>query len=420
MKTLMHVLSAVSLVLLVGCGGEEEKYSRYPSVCIPGYTKDDYVEQLSDENSEKVYNAICRLGSSARNMGNALWGEKADPESDDWQMAQRVYSEMRIQLQSKDPIVLAASLRFLQLFAGSHASRSELVDPVCRINSRNPVVQFEQVELLKQLADDETMVPEPLLRRLLNSRSWIVSRNTYGLIGGLANEGLRAELLQRYTSSADEIEHTLILVALGEGPSSPELEFMMNEVLHTESAKIRNCAFHSVLGQLESPAVQRWISKHAAEFDPDEQKWIFNAAGELDSTEAALTLMHEMLACGYTPDDDFLDEVIALEDKIARGHDKEKSDEDMEEAQKALAGVGELIAAHPVLAQRLEEVRKRKSIERHQYAVLSQKLDPLKDDFIAKTRRILTENGVPEDKQQEFLKPVTGLDAMRVVQAISQ
>ena len=69
------MLLVSGLILIAGCG-EEESYSRYPSVSIPAFTSDDYIEQLSSEDPEVIYNAVCNLADSAREMGNALWGEK--------------------------------------------------------------------------------------------------------------------------------------------------------------------------------------------------------------------------------------------------------------------------------------------------------------------------------------------------------
>lgn len=413
------------LVLMVGCGSDEESYTRYPSVRIPEFTSDDYVVHLSSEDPEVIYNAVCNLGNSARKMGGSLWGDKADPESDEWKAAQQVYTNICIQLQSEVPMTVAASLRFLQLFVGSHEARSELIDPVCRINSSSVLVQFEQVALLKRLVDDTTTVPEPLLRRLLESKSWIVSRSTYGLVGELSNESLRSDLLARYRSDNDEAERLLLLAAYGNSSEPEVIEFMMNEMLATDRPKIRHAAFFSLMNNIETPLVQAWIIEHSAEFEPDEQGWIFNAAGEMDNDEAGLKLVHEMLNCGYEPEDKFLLEYIEM-DYIFKAslsgelsEELELSEEEIEECKVLCASMEKILQENRVVAARLNELREREAQKRAQCQALEAEFGPLVDEFMEKAGIVLSQHAVSDEEQEKFLKPITGLNYTSLIPAAS-
>jgi len=417
MKTLFHILIIAGMALMAGCGEEKEQFARYPSVGIPEYTCDDYVRQLSDTDPEIVYNAICNLGISAREMGNALWGDKANPESDEWKSAMHVYTNVCLQLEKDDPMAIAASLRYLQLFAGSHASRSELMEPVVQLESAHPLVQFEQVELLLRLIDENTSVPEPVLRRLINSKSWIVSRSAYGLVGRQSDESLRAELLHRYHSSNDETERLIVLASLEEGTTPDELEFMMNEMMETESSGIRKRAFYSILNNASDPVVEAWLGAHLSEFGKEEQGLVFGVAEEMDDAEAGFRLMEKLLAQGYEPDDSFLQDILDVETAIAEASSEDLAGEDLAEAKNMLAKLDRLIAGNPPLAKRMADLRESEALRRTRYEALQAEIEPLKSELVQKLEKVLSEHEIPEDEQEKFLKAVVGLDAESVIRA---
>lgn len=421
MKQKIRILLAVSLVLIAGCG-EEESYSRYPSVNIPAFTSDDYVLQLSSADPEVTYNAVCNLGESAREMGHALWGEKADPESEKWNEAQHVYTNICVQLQSENAMIVAASLRYLQLFAGGHENHAELVDPVCRIKSSDPLVQFEQTALLVILADETTQIPEPLLRRLLDSKSWIVSRSAYGLIGALSNDEMRAELLSRYRTATDESERLLLLEAYGNSSDPEVLEFLMEERLSAEDVRIRQIAFGSLQNQIETPLVLTWMIEHAAEFDQKEQQALFEVTnGVLADEGRGLELMRTLLSAGYVPEDEFLGGLIKMQYMITEAPPEELSEElgmseaEIEKCKAMYADMENVLQSSPAVAARLSELGNIQDERRVRCRALEAEFDPVAEEFMEKARTVLSEHGVPEEDQQNFLKPIAKLKVEKII-----
>jgi hypothetical protein len=425
MKKTIPILFAVSLVLGAGCDGDKETFSRYPSLDVPEYQTDDYIRELSGSNPEVVYNAICHLGKGAAGFGNAMWGKEADPESEKFQDAQHVYSSICAQLQSKDPQLVAVSLRFLQLFARGKDARSELIEPVCAVESSHPLVQFEQVALLNMLVDEPTQLPEPLLTRLLNSKSWVVSRSTYGLIGKLSNDSLRSELLARYRSESDESERLLLLEAYGNSSEPKVLEFLMEEMLSTEDVRIRQIAFVSLLNQIETPLVLTWMIEHAAKFGQKEQKSLFDAAYEMDGDDAGFDLMRELLVIGYAPEDEFLMEYIEMEYILTTAFSEELSEEldlseeDIQESKAMCANMEKILQNSPVVAKRLNELREKEAEKRIQCQAVEVEFDPLVEEFMEKAKTILSEHAVPDEEQKKFLKPITSLNLMNIIPAQS-
>ena len=66
MKYIKYILLTTCLILVTGCS-DEDTFTRYPSVSIPEYKTKDYPRELSDPESELVYNAVCNLAAERVN-----------------------------------------------------------------------------------------------------------------------------------------------------------------------------------------------------------------------------------------------------------------------------------------------------------------------------------------------------------------
>jgi hypothetical protein len=412
MKTTIQLLAVSGLLLLAGCGGEEtEQLSRYPSVVIPMYAPNEYIEQLSDKNPETVYNAICNLGSFADELGDVLWGnhENKEPDPEELNTAQHAYAEICAQLDSKHPLNVAASLRFLQLFVCGHEERSELIGPVCRIQSDHALVQFEQVELLKRLSDDTTRLPEPLLRRLLNSKSWIVSRSTYELIGSLVDGPLRKELVERYRATYDETERLILLCAWSENLEPEEIALLQEEILTSDHERIRNLATCIISDYLDEPGVFAWVVAYYAQLCDaidEEPGEIFEIVYDVNEEKASGAVRY-LFEKGYVPGDEFLD---ALNKKFESKPDNVASN---------LLAIEEALIEVPEIAARWQELRdeaaKAKQQLQRRCDALTETLTPLRAEYIMKVQSALTEQGIPDEVQQKYLKKLSSPDVKGMV-----
>ena len=388
------VLLAACLVVAAGCN--EEEFFRYPSLSVPEFTPDDYIRDLSNHNPEVVYNAVCNLGSGARDFGRALGGEKADPTSKEYRTAQTVYRKLRPLLQARDPQVVAASLRFLQLFSEDYKPKAELIDPISHIQSAHPQVQFEQVAALSALVTNTTRLPAQLLRRLLASPSWIVSRNTYQLIDQLADETLRQELVRRYRSTADETERLLLLTAFRREPAPVEIELLKQETLTAASPKIRHAAGGLLVANLATAGILPWIADHYPQFRPEDRTLLFDACAGWDA-ESAADLVCRFLAQGHVPNDDFLQKL------------NKRLEEEPGSRPSYLVRVEQAVQAAPALAGRWQMLREKTEQARARFAALQREYAPLSREFIEKTQALLTRYDVPAAKQQPFLEPISNL-----------
>ena len=375
MKTTPIILLGASLLLIAGCGEEQETFSRYPSVSIPEYGAEDYIRDLSDPNPELVYNAICNLGGQASSFSKTLCATNAEPNSKKYKIAEKAYREVCDKFESEDPLTVAASLRFLQLFSKKYNPKEELVGIACRVESDNPQVLFEQAALLKTLAKKDTKLPESLLRRLQDSSSWIVTRTTYGLIGKLKDEPLRSELVQRYQETEDEREQLMLTRALRQKLKPGEARLFEEKTFATESPKIRHATVSALMQNIECPGVKQWLLNHYSQFSNKEKASMFEECDDVD-------LMCYFVAQGYTPDDEFLSCLLqAL-------HDEEESDERAE-----MLRVEQALMAAPQLAERWQAMKAEAEQERLRMDALHEEMAPVSHEFLEQARVILTRHG---------------------------
>lgn len=404
-RVMRSTITAMALLVLAGCYDDREEFSRYPSVQTILFSAEDYAAQLSGKNPEVVYNAICSLGFYAKELGDALWKKNKKPDAESeaaTRTAQTVYSDICALLDSDEPMITAASLRFLQLFAKGHDQRTELIEPVCRIKSSNPLVQFEQVQLLKRLTDGSAALPEPLMHRLLNSKSWIVSRSTYELIGMFPDEPLRKELIARYRAATDEQEKLLLLFALGEHAGPEEIELSQQEALSSESQHIRTTATWLLMDSVDEPGVLPWIVDHFEQLIPPEEDDCDIFEIVYDSDEPGQVTRY-LLERGCVPGDDFLEELNGrLEQKPG-------------EIPPCVLQIEAALITEPEVAARWQPIRQKTEELKQRTASLSEALKPLKEEYMAQMKSVLTKHGVPDEVQQKYLKQIPGLNARSVI-----
>ena len=413
MKKTIPVLLTVVLAFVAGCGEKEESFSRYPSLSVPQYKTEDYIRDLSSSDPEVVYNAICNLSSKAAGFSNILWGEDPDTESSEYQAAQRAYNSVLPQLQSEEPMLVAVSLRFMQKFV-KNKGRTELIEPVCAIESSSPLIQFEQVKLLSVLVTEVSTLPEPLLDKLINSESLIVSGASYALLGKLSDERWRGELLTRYQASEDEIEQLVLLAAYGRKSDSNTVSFLQHEMLAATNPKIRQCAFDVIIRNIDSPDVLPWVSDHFLDFSREEQERIFDS--DIEDSDAALELMRTILEKGYDPGDEFLQGLVTMKEIMPVVQAEEDIDEEFEELMERALEIEKVVVSYPELAARMEPMREevRRNVSR--MTSMESEYEPLVEEFSDKARAFLTEHGVSEEEQDEFLEEIPGLDALDIFQ----
>lgn len=402
MKNTHIKLLAICSLLVSGC--DEEEFSRYPSVSIPLYEDVDYSALLSNGNPEVVYNSIVILGQQAAEMGARLSDEKVDKKSAGYVAAQDIQRKVAAQLKSRDARVVAASLRFLQLFSKNHTAKAELVKPVIEVRNNNPQVLYEQEMTLIALAGKDSEIPDSVVRIFLDNPSWIVSRSAYSLVNSLEHDPFRHELMKKYSGTEDEKEKLLLLTALEKQFSDSVAAFLFQEVLSTKSSKIRQAIF-SMLGNARNQGmVLSWIEKNydrliAAEGGCLVQQHMATLEDKFSSGLASIFLNK-----GYVADDQFLEQLgNNLESYKSK---KDLTDPEKEKLGNLLAVESALLTNKP-LAEKWQETRARAAAFCARLAQLQNDFDAIGKEYTSKLDDLFRKNNIDDGKRRKFMEGIS-------------
>jgi len=377
---------ATGLAFMSGCGEEKEEFSRYPSVQVPIYCIDGYIRNLSNENPELAYNAICNLGIFAEHFGEMLSADDAEPDSAEYKQAEEAYRSICEQLDSKNPYAVAASLRFLQLFVKKYEAKDELLKSVIQIESDYVLVQFEQATLLKRLVTENSRLPEPLLRNLLKSSSWIVIQTTYELIGRLHDEPLRKELIHRYQNTTDAGESSILLEAISHQLKPEEARMLEADMLSTESPKMRELISMVLADHADVPGVRSWLCDRYEKFSPEDRKRIFSETKDLD-------LQFAYLAMDYDPGEKFMK--ARLRDRLA---EKKKV------GPKDLARIDQALSSAPRTSERWQTMKKEAELDRLRRHALSKDMTPFSQEFLEQAKVVIAQHDFPAEDRDKLIK----------------
>jgi len=402
MKKVIFVLTAMSLLGISNCN--EEGFSRYPSVSVPEFANEDYYNQLSGKNTEVVYNAVVNLGEQAARLSKLLSDDKANKNSPEYITAEKIYHKIVTLLNSSDSKVAAASLRFLQLFSANYSKKAELLGPVTKINSNNPQVIYEQMMMLERIAGKDTVIDNSLLRKFLDSPSWIVSRSSYLLVNKLENENLRKELIARYKTLSNEQEKLLILNAFKTRSGDSDVDFFFSEIESTKNSKIRY-AIYDILGNCKDrEKALAWFTQNYEKITPDDRSYLFKHYAATMEEYFSSRLLAILLSNGFMPGTDFIkvlgDRLDAYSEKTALSPQEKEYLYDLKIIEKALID-GKTMA---VYWQSLS--LERKAIN-DKIAKLQVEYNAVAVDAAAKIDAIFKKYGVSEKMRKEYLENIT-------------
>lgn len=397
---LIPLLLVVCLAIATGC--QDDDPSRYPAVGVPGYELKDYVGDLSHPNPEIVFNAVSVLCPMADKIGTALSKPGETNSYLSHATATAAYQGVLPLLKSRDPRLVAVSLRFLQLLGTEEQTKSDLVARIGQVQSTHPLVQFEQVVALTMLVTNTTRLPASLTHRLLHSPSWMVSRATYPLIDKLQDETLRAELLGRYPSVSEDREKLLILSAFTRAPGPKAIELLQQELLNTSKEKIRLTAAGILASNLSTPAVGEWLATHYPRLIPETRHVIISECKSSNGDDKNATeLISRFLIQGYQPDEGllaWLHSVLEREPKTLPDH---------------LQRLERAVRTSPTLGVMWAAERQKRAQAQVRFAALNQEFPALAQEFTAKAQAMFTKHKIPDEKQRQYLQRLSSLESLQ-------
>jgi hypothetical protein len=314
MKNIIFIIIFIS-ILFISCKGVEKEKINYPHTIIPGYTAEDYYNLLSDKNNEKLYNSICNLLYFSSDLSIKFHDASSDINSKEYILSKNIYDKIKnILKENNNKMVISASIKFLRDFAKSKEYK-EILEIVKNIKNNSFIVNYEKLNILIDLSDKNTEIDKKYLKKILNNKSWIISKNSYLLINKLENDEIRNDLVKKYISNDNEYEKLLLLTAFKDNYAYDVFEKIFLKEIYGENVKIKNYIFKIIDNCKEQNTVNEWIINNFNTLNKEDFKKIISTFEYL-SDNSALELYINLIKKGYEPDDSFYDRIININDNI--------------------------------------------------------------------------------------------------------
>ncbi len=275
--------------------------------------------------------------------------------------------------------------------------------PVLQVRNKAPQVLYEQIIMLSAIADEDSNIPDSVVREFLNNPSWIVSRSAYLLVNCLEHDLLRHELINKYLGMKDEKEKLLILSAFEKQFNDAVAAFLFKEVLSTASAKIRYTIFSMLENCKNQETVLAWIDENYDRLIALEGEYLFQ--GHITTMEKKFSsrLLSIFLNKGFIADEEFLEELNEnLENCNIK---KDTSDSDKEKLNNLLA-VESAVLTNKLLAKKWVDLKEKTRAFNAQLARFQNEFDVFSKEYTTKLDELFRKNNVPDEKRQKYIEDI--------------
>lgn len=257
-------------VCVLGCGPVDKAIVRYQNIHIPAYERSDYEKLLTSEEHEVKYNAICNLIPYASRYASILEqglskessGNNMEDNAITYHNAHQVFEAISTELRSNNESIKAASLMFITEFSSNYSDKRRLFALVSQVNTNDVRTRYEQIRALLTLVDSDTEIDKTLIKKFLNSRSWLIRSMTYRLLGNIVCEEFHPRLLRDYRKATREYDKLLILQAFRQQYGSDVFTLLEEELLFSENPRIHMAVAEVLPGNQDNSAVGTWIIGH--------------------------------------------------------------------------------------------------------------------------------------------------------------
>ena len=250
-------------LIFTGCIGNNrftDGAIRYQEVKIPGYEISDYENLLATENDEVKYNAICNLIKRAWDYASVLKkNDSKKPTKKEIQNAEKILDIILRELSNKNENIKAASLIFITEFSLNYSDKEKLFNKVEKVKATTLRTQYEHIRALTMLSDSKTKIDKQLIEKYLDSKSWLISSMTYLLLGKISSENLHENFIVKYNKTDKEYNKLLILDAFSNSYNPETFFFIKNEILSSDSKRIRKKAISILSKSNDKTQVAKWI-----------------------------------------------------------------------------------------------------------------------------------------------------------------
>lgn len=267
---ILYFAMMVVSVCVLGCGPVDKAIVRYQNIHIPAYERSDYEKLLTSEEHEVRYNAICNLIPYASRYASILEkglseessGNNMEDNGITFHNAQQVFAAICAKLRSNNESIKAAALMFITEFSPTYSDKKQLFALVSQVNTNDVRTQYEQIRALLTFVDSDTKIDKTLIKKFLNSQSWLIRSMTYRLLGNIVCEEFHPRLLRDYRKATREYDKLLILQAFRQQYGSDVFTLLKEKLLFSENPRIQMAVTEVLPGNRDNTAVGTWIIEH--------------------------------------------------------------------------------------------------------------------------------------------------------------
>lgn len=401
------------LIILISCKKDGNSYYetllRFQYIEIPAYSYDDYKLLLNNKNNpEIIYNSICNLLYEADRLGRIL-SKEDQKDSETYKNANENYNKILSLLKLKDDKITVSIISFLTLLGNDYKNKEELIKILLNIRSNKPYILFEKVKALSVLSKPETNIDTDYIVKMLNNKSWLVSRSTYELVNALENAEVRSILIKKYKEENLDYEKLLILKAFEKNFNEEVFELFKFELINSKDKSIKYYISKLLENAKDTELVINWLTT-SYDFSEEDFISIINNYYNL-STKFSTNLFLTLINKGFNPIIDFYDEkntarlyYYLLDDLNDFEGKTDLEDEDKLKLERLKQIEASILSSEVLKADWLEY--KDRKIEISYSKEFMREYNENLDDYINKTKKLFYKNNILFQNElfEEYMK----------------
>ena len=411
----------LSGLLMIGCV-EKNRFAdggviRYQKVQIPSYEMSDYENLLTCENDEVKYNAISNLIEYAqtyamvldKGISKASSLDKKLPAGEEIQNAKKVLDAITTELSSKNESIKSVSLIFITKFSSNYSNKEELLKKVEQVKTEIFKTQYEQIRALAILSNSETKIDKKLIEKYLDSKSWIVKSITCLFLGKISHEDFHKRLIKEYKNTNQEYNKLLIIHAFSKAFGPEVFHFIKNEMLSSESERIRLKIISILKKNNDKTIVAKWIVRDHKAIDKGILQAILNEYySELASATGSI-FFNELLHSNQKELVDMIDQKKFFEGLYYAGKKQARQDGlvNLEIKLQSINSLNQAWLAYKdyMGKEELKEKEKQKREQEFEETILP-KYNVMLEKFLENSKKLFTDAGMDKDEIEGSTKQI--------------
>ena len=330
----------------------------------------------------------------------------------EYKKAKEVFGSISKELFCKNKSIQAASLIFITDFSSAYSSKEEVLKLVLDVKTNEVRTQYEQIRALIELSDSDTAIEKNLIESFLDSRCWLIRSMTYLLLGNITSDDYHKRLIKEYKNANEEYDRLFIIHSFNNGYGPEVFDLIRNEVLSTNSDRIRGQTIRILKQHRDNTAVIKWLIHDHKTIGRELLRAILNEYYSEVASPTGTVFFHQLLRSNQQ-------ELIGLIDQekffqvLYDGLKNEASQKDLAELEMSVRDSQHLSRAWVTYIdhrhkERLREKEQQKREEELKKTVFP-KYNAMLEKFLEDSKKLFADAGMDQDEIEELTKAIREL-----------